>query len=269
MSSTADLDRLVDWFTKHNRRVIIALSGGVDSAVVALAAKIGLGDRAIAITANYKTLAKEELDSAKSVASEIRITHKIIEYSELENPLFKKNDKRRCYYCRSELAKRLVGYGQQIGIDLVVDGTQTDDAKDIRPGMKAIAENGIKSPLEELGLDKSRIRSIAKAYGLSVFDRPSNSCLASRLPTGMEITSDRLAKIEQAEELVKMICNVRQVRVRDHGEIARIEVGVEEIFKLFDTNKLSNLDVRLRKLGFRYVCVDARGYRTGNLVILD
>ena len=121
----------------------------------------------------------------------------------------------------------------------------------------------------EVGLDKSRIRSIAKAYGLSVSDRPSNSCLASRLPTGVEVTADRLAKIEKAEVLVKRVFSVRQVRVRDHGEIARIEVGVDELSKLFDTNKLSTLDLKLRMLGFRYVCLDARGYRAGNLVIID
>jgi uncharacterized protein len=160
-------------------------------------------------------------------------------------------------------------YGKQVGISLITDGTQVDDASDIRPGMRAITENGIKSPLMEVGLDKTSIRSIAKAYGLSIFDRPSNSCLASRLPTGVEVTADRLAKIEKAEEVVKRLFNVKQVRVRDHGEIARIEVGVEEISRLFDRNKLSALDLKLRMLGFRYVCLDARGYRTGNLVIID
>jgi uncharacterized protein len=269
MGSIADLDRLVDWFIEHNSGVIVALSGGVDSAIVALAAKIALDKRAMAITANYKTLASEELESAKSVAREIGINHKIIEYSELDNSLFRKNDELRCYYCRSELAKRLVLYGKQVGISLITDGTQVDDASDIRPGMRAITESGIKSPLVEVGLDKSSIRSIAKAYGLSVFDRPSNSCLASRLPMGVEVTAERLAKIENAEEVVKRLFHVRQVRVRDHGEIARIEVGVGEISRLFDRNKLITLDLKLRMLGFKYVCLDARGYRTGNLVILD
>jgi uncharacterized protein len=269
MSSNAALNRLVGWFIEQNSGAIVALSGGVDSAVVALAASIALDERSIAITANYKTLAREELESAKSVAREIGINHKIIEYSELDSPLFRKNDELRCYYCRSELAKRLVYYGKQIGISLITDGTQVDDANDMRPGIRAITENGIKSPLVEVGLNKSRIRSIAKAYGLSVHDRPSNSCLASRLPTGVEVTADRLAKIEKAEVLVKRVFSVRQVRVRNHGEIARIEVGVDELPKLFDTNKLSTLDLKLRMLGFRYVCIDTRGYRTGNLVIID
>lgn len=269
MSSTTDLDRLVGWFVEHGNKVIVALSGGVDSAVVALAAKIALNDQAIAITANYKTLARDELDSAKFVAKEIGIDHRIIEYNELDNPLFRKNDELRCYHCRSELAKRLVSYGQQVRIGLIADGTQVDDANDIRPGIKAIIENGIKSPLMEVGLDKARIRLIAKAYRLSVFDRPSNSCLASRLPRGVEVTAERLATIEKAEESVKMICSVRQVRVRDHGEIARIEVGVDDLPKLFDPSKLSRLDLKLRMLGFRYVCIDARGYRAGNLVIVE
>jgi uncharacterized protein len=144
-----------------------------------------------------------------------------------------------------------------------------DDANDIRPGIKAITENGIKSPLVEVGLDKSRIRVIAKVHGLSVCDRPSNSCLASRLPQGVEVTAEKLATIEKAEELVKMIFGIRQVRVRDHGEIARIEVGADELRKLFEPSKLARLDLKLRMLGFRYVCIDTRGYRTGNLVIVE
>lgn len=269
MNLAAELNRIVDWFVVRSDKAIVALSGGVDSAVVALAAKIALNDQAIAITANYKTLARDELESARSIASEIGIHHLIIEYDELENPLFRKNDELRCYYCRSELAKRLVSYGQKMGISLITDGTQVDDTSDFRPGIKALRENGVKSPLLEVGLAKSKIRSIAKAYGLSVYDRPSNSCLASRVPRGVEVTAERLAIIEKAESLVKMICSVEQVRVRDHGDIARIEVSADELSKLFDSYKLTSLDLKLRMLGFRYVCIDVRGYRTGNLVITD
>src|ERR687894_2506279 len=177
-------NKLVDWFVKNgrdNNKAIVALSGGVDSAVVALAAKKALGDGAIAITADYKTLAEEELATAWRVAREIGIKHKVIEYNELENSSFVKNDVMRCYYCRTELGQHLAEEARRAGILLIVDGTNVDDLTDYRPGIRALRENRVRSPMIELGIGKMEIREIARSFDLSIYDKPSNACLASRI----------------------------------------------------------------------------------------
>jgi uncharacterized protein len=264
-----NFDRLVEWFAKNGDRSIVALSGGVDSAVVALAAKKALGDNAMAITADYKTLAEEELATARQVAKEIGIEHRVIEYNELENSEFIKNDGMRCYHCRTELGQHLVEEAKKAGVALIVDGTNIDDLSDYRPGIRALRENGVRSPMVELGIAKSEIRKIAKSFGLSVYDKPSNACLASRIPTGSEVTYEKLRRIESAEIIVKSIFGVRQVRVRYHDELARIEVGRDELPMIFDVDKLALLDGKLKELGFKFVSVDASGYRTGKMVIVD
>ena len=264
-----NLNRLVEWFAKNGDRVVVALSGGVDSSVVALAAKKALRNNAIAITADYKTLAREELATAQQVAKEIDIEHKVIEYDELENSEFVKNDNMRCYHCRTELGQHLVEEAKRAGITLIVDGTNVDDLGDYRPGILALRENGVRSPMVELGITKSEIREIARRFGLSVYDKPSNACLASRIPTGSEVTYEKLQRIENAEIIVKTIFGVKQVRVRDHGELARIEVGKDELQKMFDVDKLASLDDKLKKLGFKFVSVDTAGYKTGKLVMID
>jgi uncharacterized protein len=264
------LNKLVDWFLRNaGDRAIVALSGGVDSAVVALAAKKALGNGAIAITADYKTLAEEELAVAWRVAREIGIKHKVIEYNELENVSFVKNDTMRCYYCRTELGQHLAEEARRTGTLLVVDGTNIDDLKDYRPGIRALHEKGVRSPMIELGIGKVEIREIAKSFGLSVYDKPSNACLASRIPTGSEVTFEKLQRIENAEIIVKTIFSVRQVRVRDHGDLARIEAGRDELHKMFDVDKLALLDKRLKELAFKFVSVDVAGYKTGKLVMID
>ncbi len=253
--------QLVSWFHNRNEKVIVALSGGVDSAVVAMAAKKALDKNAIAVTADYNTLSADELTSAKRVAKEIDIEHKIITYNELDNTEFVKNDQLRCYHCRTELATYLSNEARQMDVDLIVDGTNTDDLSDYRPGIKALRENGIKSPLVELGINKQDVRNIAKANNLSVYDKPSNSCLASRIPHGMPVTLEKLKRIETAELLIKSIFKVRQVRVRDHQDIARIEVGKDEIKDMFDFEKMSVVDSKLRDLGFKHIALDLSGYK--------
>jgi pyridinium-3,5-biscarboxylic acid mononucleotide sulfurtransferase len=248
---------------------VVALSGGVDSAVVALAAKKALGKNAVAITADYKTLSGEELATARQVAKEIGIDHRVIEYDELENPKFVKNDWMRCYHCRTELGKHLADEAKKADVALIVDGTNADDLTDYRPGIRALRENGVRSPMVELGISKAEIREIAKNFRLSIYDKPSNACLASRIPTGIEVTYGKLLRIERAETIVKTIFGVRQVRVRDHGELARIEVGKDELQRMFDVDKLGLLDRKLKQVGFKFVSVDAAGYKTGKLVMMD
>jgi uncharacterized protein len=254
--------RLISWFEDKDQKTIVALSGGVDSAVVTLAAKKALDKKAIAVTADYNTLSTDELKSAIKIAKEIDIEHKILRYNELDNAEFIKNDSLRCYYCRTELASYLLQEAKKMDVPLIVDGTNIDDLKDYRPGIKALRENGIKSPLVELGIGKRNIRSIAKLNNLSVFDKPSNSCLASRIPYGMQVTFEKLKRIEAAEFLAKSVFNIRQVRVRDHEDIARIEVGQEEIEKMFDRDKLLEIDSKLKCLGFKYVALDLSGYKS-------
>ncbi len=255
---------LVSWFSDKGR-VIVALSGGVDSAVVAYAAKNALAGNAIAVTADYKTLSDEELDSARRIAREIGIKHQVIEYSELDNEDFVKNDEHRCFHCRNELAEHLLEVAEREKAKLIVDGTNADDLDDFRPGIQALKQHGVKSPLVELSITKNEVRQIASMLSLSIYDKPSNACLASRIPHGTEVTADKLKRIEQSEIIVKKLFGVKQVRVRDHGEIARIEVGRDERILLFDQARLDELDSELKKLGFRFVAIEASGYKSGNL----
>lgn len=254
--------RLISWFQNKNQKAIVALSGGVDSAVVALAAKKALDKKAVAVTADYNTLSGDELKSARKIAKELDIDHRIVRYNELDNEEFVKNDSLRCYHCRTELASYLLLEAKKMDVSLIVDGTNIDDLQDYRPGIKAMRENGVKSPLVELGIGKQNIRSIAKSNNLSVFDKPSNSCLASRIPHGIPVTFEKLKRIEAAEILVKSVFNVRQVRVRDHQDTARIEVGREEFKEIFDTDKLLTIDSKLKNLGFKYVALDLSGYKS-------
>ena len=195
-----DLEKLLKWFV-DKEKVLISLSGGVDSALVAYAAEKVLGKNAIAVTADYKTLSSEELDSAKNIAQEIGITHKTITYNELDNDDFVKNDEKRCFYCRDELSKKLLELGELLEIQTIVDGTQNDDLGDYRPGIDALRQNGIRSPLLETKFTKDLVRKCAKSVGLSIFDKPSNSCLASRIPWGQRVTAEKLARIEMGEKI--------------------------------------------------------------------
>ncbi len=261
-------DLLLKWFDTINDKVVVALSGGVDSAVVALAAQMRLGQKAMAVTANCSTTSEEELKSATIVAKELGIRHEIVEYNVLMNQDFTRNDNARCYHCRKDLALQLLSKGKEIGAKSIVDGTHVDDLGDHRPGMIALQEAGVRHPLLEVGLNKLDIRKIAEYFKLSVSNKPANSCLASRIPHGREITQSLISRIEKAEYIIKTIFGVAQVRVRDHGELARIEVGSDELHRLFDVRKLGEANQMIKELGFRYVSVDMKGYRQGSLVVV-
>jgi len=264
-----DLNDLLKWFDDKDK-VLVSLSGGVDSALVAYAAKKKLGKNAIAVTADYKTLSSEEWDSAKLVAHEIGITHHLIEYSELENENFVKNDNKRCFYCRDELSKELIKLSNSLGIETIVDGTQSDDIGDYRPGIEALHGNGIRSPLLEVKFTKKLVRNTAKHVGLSVYDKPSNSCLASRIPWGQRVTAEKLVRIELAEKIIKQKTNIQQVRVRDINGLARIEVQSDKLTLLDDDETRNEIFTKLKIIGFSNVEINPNGYVSGNLnVILE
>jgi pyridinium-3,5-biscarboxylic acid mononucleotide sulfurtransferase len=265
--SSDKYEKLIGWFQAKNDKVLVALSGGVDSAVVALVAQNALGGKnVLAVTANYQTLSREELETAIKVANELGIRHTIIEYNEMDNPEFKKNDSSRCFHCRNELADNLIKVASKEGFKLIVDGSNTDDLNDYRPGMVALHQKGIKSPLIETGFDKKNIRTVAEVNKLSVHDKPSNACLASRISKNIEITPSRLKRIENCESIVKETFKVKQVRVRDHGQdLARIEVEKDEMENLFDVGKLAKIEQAFRENGFKYVTIDIGGYKKSGL----
>ena len=259
-------DNLVDWFGNKNN-VMIALSGGVDSALVAYAAFQKLGKSAIAVTADYKTLSNEELETAKKICSEIGIHQILLDYDELQNEEFVKNDSNRCFHCRMELGDHLVALAKEYNVEFIVDGTNLDDLGDYRPGIEALKRYGIRSPLVETSFTKNEIRNAAKLVGLSIHDKPSNSCLASRIPWGQRVTIEKLTRIELGETIVKQITNLTQVRVRDLNGIAKIEVDKDQI-SILEDEVLREITDKLKLIGFLSVQIDPDGYEPGKINVI-
>ena len=261
------LSQLLDWFNDKTS-VLVSLSGVVDSALVAYAAFQKLGKRSFAVTADYKTLSEEELASSQQISNEIGIQHIIINYNELDNENFVQNDKNRCFYCRDELSEKLIETAKQLQLEFIVDGTHTDDLGDYRPGIDALRKNGIKSPLLDVNLSKDEIRTICKKIGLTIYNRPSNSCLASRIPWGQRVTAERLARIEMGETIIKQLTGFEQIRVRDLDGAAKIEVEPSNVSLLYDNNYLEQIITKFQMIGFRSVIVDPEGYKSGKLNLI-
>ncbi|WP_323674166.1 ATP-dependent sacrificial sulfur transferase LarE [Halorubellus sp. PRR65] len=245
--------------------VLVAFSGGVDSSVVAAVAHDALGDDAVACTAKSETLPDAELDDAARVADEIGIEHDVVEFSELDSPDFVANDGDRCYHCRTMRLGRMFERAKERGIDVVCDGTNASDADGgHRPGLQAVDELDAYSPLLEHGLDKDDVRAVADEYDLSVADKPSMACLSSRIPTGIEVTEERLSRVEQAEAALRE-WGFSQFRVRDHDGLARIEVAPDELDVALDRDFAQAVRERLTEIGFEHVTLDLHGYRTGSV----
>lgn len=240
--------------------VLIAFSGGVDSGVVAALAQRALGERALAVTAAAETLAGRELDCARTLAAEIGIAHEIVTYAELENEEFARNPTFRCYVCQGMRMDAMLALARRRGFATVCDGTNASDPGPNRPGLRAIEERGVYSPLLAHGIDKATTREIALALGLSVWDRPANACLSSRIPHGQQVTAGKLRTIEAAEELLYER-GFSVVRVRHDGGRARVEVAGDELPRL--RGLWPEIEPAILALGFSSALYDPRGYRSG------
>jgi len=243
----------------------VAFSGGVDSAVVAKAAAIALGDAAVAVTGASASLAGGELDEAEKLAQLIQIRHVVVATDELANPDYLKNSPDRCYHCKTELYTQLERLLPGLGVKTIVNGANADDRGDYRPGMQAAAEHRIHSPLAECGITKSEVRELAAMWDLPVWDKPATPCLSSRIAYGEEVTPERLAMIDKAEQFLRER-GLKNLRVRYHGgDLARIEVPLADLPRLCETDLRRELTAELRRLGFKFVTLDLEGFRSGSL----
>lgn len=243
--------------------VLVAFSGGIDSTLVLKIAHEALSDRAIAVTAVSPTLPELELEAARQVGTQIGARHVIIETDQLQIPDFVQNDASRCYHCKTDLYIALGKLQREMQIRAVVDGTNLDDLGDDRPGIRAAREWGVRSPLVEAEMSKQEVRTLARELGLPNWDKPAAACLSSRIPRGTPITREKLSRVEQAEALLFRE-GFRQVRVRDHGDIARIELEGDELAGMLDVERRARISAGLKELGFRFVTMDLEGYRRGS-----
>ena len=247
--------------------VVIAFSGGVDSSTLAAITHEILGKLAVAVIAQSATYTLEELKDAKKIAQEIGIKLYVVETNELENPNFSKNPENRCYYCKKELLTKLINFAHELGFKAVFEGTNFTDLNGHRPGFKAVKEvKDVYSPWMTNKFSKDEIREVAKRIGISVHDKPALACLASRIPFNEKITVEKLNRINKAEEAIKTVTGVKQVRVRDHNGLARIEVAKTERSLFCNVKVLDKVSQALEDLGFKYVTLDLKGYRSGSMI---
>jgi len=263
MNPRNKLDRLREALSAR-KRIIISFSGGLDSSLVARVAHDVLGDDSLAVTLDSETFPRAELADSERIAAEIGIRHRIVRTSALDNELFLKNPEDRCYHCKRDEMAVLRKTALEEGMDCIADGVNASDYLEHRPGIRAADEAGVWHPLVEAGIDKSNARELARELGLSVHSKPSAACLSSRIPYGEEITGEKLERIERSEEFLRSL-GFGQLRVRSHGNIARIEVGDSEISKLLSPDIRRSIEERLIKFGFRYVALDLKGYRSGSM----
>lgn len=265
MSTLAEkLDQLLT-LIRSFESCAVAFSAGVDSTVVANAAHLALGENAIAVTGTSASLASGELDEAKSLAEHIGLRHVVIATDEFASASYTQNAPDRCYHCKTELYTQLDGLTANLGVAVVLNGANADDASDYRPGRKAADEHAVRSPLVECGFTKADVRALAEYWGLPVWDKPATPCLSSRVAYGEEVTPERLRMIDLAEQLLREQ-GFRNVRVRYHRhDLARIEVPADEIAKLIPDDIRSHLADQLRQLGFKFITIDLEGFRSGSL----
>lgn len=247
-------------------RIAVAFSGGVDSAVVAKAAREACGDRAVAVTALSPSLASGELEESKRLAEQIGIQHRIIKTAEFNNPDYLKNPSNRCYFCKTELYTQLQNLLPELEVDVILNGANCDDLGDYRPGLQAASEHQVKSPLIEAGLTKQDVRDLAHAWDLPVWDKPATPCLSSRIAYGLEVTEERIRRVDQAEAFLRETLGLRELRVRhEANELARIEIPQADLGKMLDPEIRAEISKHMNTLGFQYVTLDLDGFRSGSM----
>ena len=245
-------------------RVMVAFSGGVDSSYLAWAAHRALGDDALAVTAVSPSYPASHREMAEEIVERFGLPHRFIETHEMESAAYRANASDRCYHCKSELFETMDRLLGELGFDHVSYGVNTDDTGDFRPGHRAADEHAVLSPFLDVELSKQEIRDLSRAVGLPTADLPASACLSSRLPYGTEVTVERLGQVEQGEEALRAL-GFEQVRLRHHGELARIEVDPAELPRALDPEMTARIVAAIKPLGFRYVSLDLEGYRTGSL----
>ena len=244
--------------------IMVAYSGGVDSAYLAWAANRARPGQVLAVTADSPSYPRRHRDMAEAVARQFQLPHEFVHTSELDRPEYRANASDRCYHCKTELYEHLSRVAAQRGFAVVVDGNNADDRGDHRPGRQAAREFGVESPLDAAGLTKADIRALAREAGLPVWDEPASACLSSRIPYQSEVTSDKLATIERAEELMRAL-GFRVFRVRHHEAVARLEIARDEMARALEADTSAALVAGLKAIGYKYVSLDLQGYRTGSL----
>jgi uncharacterized protein len=245
-------------------RVIVAFSGGTDSAYLAWAARHVLGERALAITADSASLPESHKRDAEAFVARYNIRHEYVETAEFDNPDYARNNPDRCFHCKDELFTRLGEIGRERGIPNVVYGVNVDDTSDFRPGQQAARQHGVQAPLLDAGMTKAEIRELSRQAGLPTWDRPASACLSSRIPYGTAVTKENVKLVEKGEEALAAL-GFRQFRVRYHKELVRIEIAPEELERALTIEMARQLTAAFKALGFKYVTLDLEGYRQGSL----
>jgi uncharacterized protein len=245
-------------------RLIVAYSGGVDSAFLAWAAHQALGSQMLAVIADSASLARTHLEDALAFAREHKIPVEVVATQELENPAYVRNDGMRCFHCKDELFTVLERYREVRGFDAIAYGVNADDAGDFRPGQQAARQHGVLAPLLEAGLDKAEIRELARQAELRVWDKPASACLSSRMEYGRAVTSEALSAIERGEDALRAM-GFRQFRVRHHGEMVRVEIAREELPRALTTEMARDFTAVFKGLGFKFVTLDLEGFRSGSM----
>jgi uncharacterized protein len=264
MTKTEEKYRYLQQILKDMGGVLVAFSAGVDSTFVLKVAHDVLGEKVLAVTARSVTYPLAELEEAKQLAASLGVRHLIVESKEIDVPGFSNNPPNRCYYCKTELYDILTEIARRENIPYIVDGTNYDDIQDHRPGMKATAEHGVRSPLKEAKLTKEEIRYLSRELGLPTWDKPSFACLSSRFPYGDKITVEKLQMVEAAENFLRQF-KFKQLRVRHHEKIARIELTKEDMIRVVTTDIGDKIVAKFKELGYTYVTLDLQGYRTGSM----
>jgi pyridinium-3,5-biscarboxylic acid mononucleotide sulfurtransferase len=247
--------------------VVVAFSGGVDSTFLARAADEALGERALLVTADSETYPASELEAAKELARSLGMRHLVVQTRELDNPDYAKNPTNRCFFCKEELFITLAPIAEREGYRHLVYGANVDDLGDHRPGMESARQRDVRAPLIEAGLGKAEIRELSRALGLSTWDKPSFACLSSRFQYGDRITAEKLRQVDAAEEFVRSL-GFRQFRVRHHDRLARLEIPIDDLPKLWEEGRREAILKRFRELGYLYVTIDLAGFNSGSANLL-